>query len=791
MTISAAFDPGRDHHALADLRRHGHENVGATITDDESRRHQRRRRHLNERRNDVTTLAANVTGAGNAFAYTDANALTIGTVDGINGVSTNNGAISVTTTNGALTVSNTPAAPDVNAGTSTVALTAGGVNQLLTVTGTVTGTGGVTYTADNMTLTGATNAGAAIATLQPNTAGQLVNLGGADAAGTLGLTDAELDTVTAGTLRVGRNNSGNLTISAAIDTANTTTTTLISGGTVTQTAPITETNLAVNAVGAVTLTNAGNDVTTLAATVTGAGNAFAYTDANALTIGTVDGINGVSTNNGAISVATTNGALTVSNTPAVADVNAGTSTVALTAGGVNQLLTVTGTVTGTGGVTYTADNMSLTGATNAGAAIATLQPNTAGQLVNLGGADAAGTLGLTDAELDTVTAGTLRVGSATSGNMTISAALTPAGTTTLSLLSGGSVTENVGATITTTNLAVTSVGAVTLNQANDVTTLAAKVTGAGNAFAYTDANALTIGTVDGINGVSTNNGAISVATTNGALTVSNTPAAPDVNAGTSTVALTAGGVNQLLTVTGTVTGTGGVTYTADNMSLTGATNAGAAIATLQPNTAGQLVNLGGADAAGTLGLTDAELDTVTAGTLRVGRNNSGNLTISAAIDTANTTTTTLISGGTVTQTAPITETNLAVNAVGAVTLTNAGNDVTTLAATVTGAGNAFAYTDANALTIGTVDGINGITTNNGDIGLQTGGALAINQALSAGTAAIGLNGGGAVTQGAAGIITANELNLRGSGPFTLTNPSNDVNTVGANTVRSNPVDGCG
>ena len=108
--------------------------------------------------------------------------------------------------------------------------------------------------------------------------------------------------------------------------------------------------------------------------------------------------------------------------------NAGTSTVALSAGGVNQLLTVTGTITGTGGVTYTADNMSLTGATNAGAAIATLQPNTAGQLVNLGGADAAGTLGLTDAELDTVTAGTLRVGSATSGNMTISAAVVaPAG----------------------------------------------------------------------------------------------------------------------------------------------------------------------------------------------------------------------------------------------------------------------------------------------------------------------------------------------------------------------------
>ena len=107
-----------------------------------------------------------------------------------------------------------------------MALTAGGANQLLTVTGTVTGTGGVTYTADNMTLTGATTAGANIATLQPNTAGQLVNLGAADAAGTLGLTDAELDTVTAGTLRVGRATSGDLDHLRPIDTANTTTTCL-------------------------------------------------------------------------------------------------------------------------------------------------------------------------------------------------------------------------------------------------------------------------------------------------------------------------------------------------------------------------------------------------------------------------------------------------------------------------------------------------------------------------------------------------------------------------------------
>ena len=564
--------------------------------------------------NNVATVAGTVTGVGNAFSYNDADALTIGSVAAlvapplafaaVDGVSTNNGAVTVTTTNGTLTVSNTAAALDVNAGTGTVSLTSGGTNNL-TITGAVTGTGGVTYTSDSMALTGATNAGGNIATLQPNTAGRAVNLGGG---GALSLTSAELDTITAGTLRVGRANSGNLTIQGPIAPAGTNTLSLISGGTITQGGgnTITETNLSVNAVNAVTLTqanavttfsgtvstagqalqftdangftvgtvdgivgvttnnanaaliaNAGNiiidnnitvgtgnvgiqatagtisqnagdvitaagltvrsqgaitlneanDVDTLAGNISGAGNAFQFTDSDGLTIGTMAAVggvaatNGISTTNGPITVLATNGPITVANTAAAQDVNAGTSTVALTAGGANQLLTVTGAVTGTGGVTYTADNMTLTGATTATGAIATLQPNTGGQLVNLGGADAGGTLGLTDAELDTVAAGTLRVGRANSGNMIISASLTPAGATTLSLISGSNVTENAGATITETNLAINAVGSVTLNEANNLTTIAANVTGAGNAFSYTDADALAVGSVDGINGV--------------------------------------------------------------------------------------------------------------------------------------------------------------------------------------------------------------------------------------------------------------------------------------------------
>src|SRR5581483_8659067 len=122
-----------------------------------------------------------------------------------------------------LTVTNTSAGNDIDAGSSTVTLTASGANQSLTLSAgvAVSGRGGVTYTADNMTLTGTTDATGATATLKQNTNGQLVKLGAADAAGTLGLTDAELDTVTAGILKVGDANSGNLSIEAALTPANT------------------------------------------------------------------------------------------------------------------------------------------------------------------------------------------------------------------------------------------------------------------------------------------------------------------------------------------------------------------------------------------------------------------------------------------------------------------------------------------------------------------------------------------------------------------------------------------
>ncbi len=75
---------------------------------------------------------------------------------------------------------------------------------------------------------------------------------------------------------------------------------------------------------------------------------------------------------------------------------------------------------------------------------------------------------------------------------------------------------------------------------------------------------------------------------------------------------------------------------ADRMSLSsGSIKAGTAAVTLQPATAGVAVAVGGADAASVLGLTDAELDLITAGTVQVGDSNSGLISVSQVISPAN------------------------------------------------------------------------------------------------------------------------------------------------------------
>lgn len=156
------------------------------------------------------------------------------------------------------------------------------------------------------------------------------------------------------------------------------------------------------------------------------------------------------------------------------------------------------TASGTGTVTVVADDMTLSNAITTAGTTVKLMTTTAGRGITLGGS-AAGTLGLSNAELNQITASTLQIGNDgnTSGAIAVTGAIAPASITNLKLLSGSSVSQTTGSTITATNLAVVGT-AVTLGQANSVNTVAINASGAVN---FVASGNLTVGSVAGINGV--------------------------------------------------------------------------------------------------------------------------------------------------------------------------------------------------------------------------------------------------------------------------------------------------
>lgn len=476
--------------------------------------------------NDVASIAANVTGA---LSYTDIDTTNVDIVAGTAGVRTVNSPIVITVLgNSGLIVKNTAAVNDVDAGTSTVTFSTGAANQdaLLTLNAgsVIRGTGGVTLIADNMNLGGMVDAGTSTVTLKPFEISTSITLGGADAASTLGLTDAELDQITAGTLsiltggpgdltvsapvspanaadlsltsntmtinatvavsgnvtlapfsagrnisvgtksagnlsvtdaeldqisaaiiRIGSATAGDLTVSAAINTANTSTLALLSGGNIVATAgTITETNLRLEAPGAATF-SATNSVGKLAAVI--GGDFTFFNGTTALTIGNVDGDAGVSSGLGAIELRA-------------------------------DTLNVQENVIGGGG-------------------LVTLAQFTLSRAISLG-AETAGQLSLTDAEIDLVFADVLRIGRADGGSITVTGSVSPAATKTLSLLS--SVITGSG-TIQVANLRVQASGAISLSSSSDVDQLSL-ITSAGSNISFTDVDGFTIGTVDGGSGLS-------------------------------------------------------------------------------------------------------------------------------------------------------------------------------------------------------------------------------------------------------------------------------------------------
>lgn len=739
--------------------------------------------------NSVTNLAI-VTGTG-SISFTESNGLNVadvvtpsGTISGVTAATT----VSLTVNAGNLTVQNTGAANDISATAFTATVSAADAVFNLNASANVQTSAGATITADDMDLQGTITATGQTVLLQPNAAGQQINVGSAGTAanGILELSDPELDRVTAGTIQIGRASSGALSVSAAIDTQNTTVLHLITGSTVSQTGvgAITEGSLAITAGGAVSMSTNTNTVSNLAITTT-TGN-VSFLNNTTLTVTDVDAVAGISTGAGSVTLTNSTGDVTVANSGATNDINATTGiTISLSAN--NATFTVNGSAivatvgnVATNDIIVNADEMVLNGQIQASGSnqIVTLRNTTAGKTIVLGANPAtANTLELSDAELDNVSAGNvLRIGrndAAASGTISFQGSVTaPAGWTVLKLLTGADVSDDnpTNPDITVANLAINSVsgiGAAGGNAANGleilVTNLAFNNT-TSNSVEFTEATGGLGYTINSVDGILTSN--------NGGTTTTLTALSPvtfavnDISVGSIVVNATETGATDFdnITVNAGVTvqsTSGDVTFNAGDRIVLNNTSI------VQSNTGNVTLNSG-------VGDTD----------------NDGQQTLDGTITAAITVTINLNqeanAGATQAASGTITAANLRLLSSagtpggGSFSLgTSTTNDVTTIAAAADGS---IVYRDATSLTVGTVTTV-GVTTSNDDILLQTGGSLTINNVLTSGTGDIRLVIATSVTQAAAGNVVGDELGIRAGGVVTLsTSTTNDVNTLAVNTT---------
>ncbi|MFO7907532.1 MAG: Ig-like domain-containing protein, partial [Pirellulaceae bacterium] len=638
---------------------------------------------------------------------------------------------------GDLVISDTSAEDDVRGdGTLTVRVAGEDAKLIVAPGARIARNNGQGYHADKMDLQGTIECPYSVQ-LDPCTAGRAIDLGSTTDTGidTLELSDAELDGITAGTLRVGDADTGPITITSDIGPAGTDTWHLSSGSEVGQTAELFVSNLAVTASGEIALTRLNNDFDTLAAVSTD-GNVRVW-DADDVIVGTVDGVSGVGSQRGYVNLGAEDGNLTVHDTSAVADIGAASS-VNITVRGEDAVFSLApGTNVAGDQLVARADNMDLQGTIDCPYSVL-LAPSTVGRAIDLGSTanTTANTLELSDAELGNLISERLHIGDIHAGDISITEDIDPASADMLHLTSGGSVTQT--ASLSVANLAVEADDAVTLtNAANDVDTLAAHSTA--NKVDYFDANGFTVDTVDALDGVRAGSGPVFLSANAGDLLIEKVTGAPAVEA-TGSISISALGEGKQLAVASGATLQSGASQDlrADRIDLQGSVAAGSNAARLRPSTAAWRIDLGSTanTTANTLELSDAELDRITTGTLRIGTSSSGAIDITDAISPAGTDTLHLTSDGEVNDEADgaIVVSNLAIESVGPVTLDNAtadsGNSVEVLAAEVTGAGNGLHFENNGPLGIGSVDGISGISTNGGGITIVTHSPLTVNEQVA-------------------------------------------------------------
>ncbi len=107
----------------------------------------------------------------------------------------------------------------------------------------------------------------------------------------------------------------------------------------------------------------------------------------------------------------------------------------------NGQVTTPGTI---GTISLFSNSMFLANTVSAGTQSVIVAPLTSGTVINLGGTDASGTLGLTNTELREITAGTLNIGNADSGAITISVTIGMPSATNVNVTSGSHIIFNPG-----------------------------------------------------------------------------------------------------------------------------------------------------------------------------------------------------------------------------------------------------------------------------------------------------------------------------------------------------------
>ncbi|WP_310385458.1 hypothetical protein, partial [Roseateles sp.] len=450
-----------------------------------------------------------------------------------------------------------------------------------------------------------------------------------------------------------------------------------STGALSQTGAITASGLELKGEGSVKLDNPANQVSLIAASGGSGGAAIEYVNAGNLAVGAVNSLG--LTRSGRVSLRSVSGDLTLNQS-----VDIGTAELTLQSQGqVGQAL----------GQSIKAGGLELLGA-----ATFTLKDvgNDVSRIAVASGGAADGVVSYVDANalvVDEVggTSGIARTGHVTlsnlSGAMTLNQAVN-LGAANLTLRTGGSVTQAAGKTITATGLELGGSGSFTLTDSgNQVAKIAATSGGAGDgALRYVDADALTLGTVEGSVGIS-RSGDVSLRNQSGDLSLSQS-------------ALLAGKALRLEAVAGAVLQTSGridaaaLGVNAANSISLGQTNAVASTFAARSNSGDILFKNGNGYAVGNLSADGTPFTAVNGLTVAA----TNNITLNTG-------------AGTVTQAAGsnLTAGGLELLGSGAYTLTNPANDIAKFAAAQGAASDgAIAYVDANGFELSSVGAV-GVT----------------------------------------------------------------------------------